>query len=306
MSEVTDKGFESDGSELFRIVGRINEPEIAPIKRKFGIKGLPVISIVILAGILFACIFCELIAVKDPAYLDLANCSVAPDDEFWFGTDTLGRDIFSMVWYGGRVSLFIGLISAFISAVIAIIVGAVSGFASDRLDLFLMRITEIFLSVPSLLIIVLFQAIIGEINILSITVVIGITNWMGIAKVVRAEVRRIKNSEYVIASEIMGGGFFHILRKHLMPNFFPAIMFMLVMNICSAITMESTLSFMGIGLPIEVISWGSMLSLSEKVFLTGSWWIIVIPGLFLIITLVCFTNIGNYVRRNASHRHSNL
>lgn len=297
---------EADDRRRFRIVGRRNVPEAVPVRKSTWREGFPAVSAAIIAIIMLACLFCKLIAVKDPAYFDLENCSIAPNNEFLFGTDTLGRDIFSMIWYGGRVSLFIGLVSAFISAVIAIVVGAVSGFVSDRLDSFIMRLTEIFLSVPSLLIIVLFQAAAGEINILSISVVIGATNWMSIAKTVRAEVRRIKNSEYVMASQAMGGGFFHILRRHLMPNFFPAIMFMLVMNICSAITAESTLSFMGIGLPAEIISWGSMLSLSEKAFLTSSWWIIAIPGLFLIVTLVCFTGIGNYVRRSSSGRHSNL
>ena len=127
-----------------------------------------------------------------------------------------------------------------------------------------MRFTEIFLSIPSLLLVVLLQAILGKANVLSLSLVIGLTSWTSIAKVVRTEVRQIRNSEYVIASRCMGGGFFHILWKHLAPNFISTIMFMVIMNVRSAIISESTLSFMGIGLPVEVISWGSMLSLSEK------------------------------------------
>ena len=102
--------------------------------------------------------------------------------------------------------------------------------------------------------------------------------------------RSIRNSEYVIASRCMGGSFFYILWHHLAPNFFSSIMFMVVMNIRSAIVAESTLSFMGIGLPLEVISWGSMLSLSEKALMTKAWWIILIPGVFLIVTLLRFTD----------------
>ena len=104
--------------------------------------------------------------------------------------------------------------------------------------------------------------------------VIGLTGWMSIARVVRTEVRQIRGSEFVLASKCMGGGFFHVLWKHLAPNFAASIMFMVVMNVRSAIVAESTLSFMGIGLPVEVITWGSMLSLAEKALLTGSWWII--------------------------------
>ena len=114
-----------------------------------------------------------------------------------------------------------------------------------------MRFTEIFLSIPSLLLVVLLQAILGKANVLSLSLVIGLTSWTSIAKVVRTEVRQIRNSEYVIASRCMGGGFFHILWKHLAPNFISTIMFMVIMNVRSAIISESTLSFMGIGLPVD-------------------------------------------------------
>ena len=107
-------------------------------------------------------------------------------------------------------------------------------------------------------------------------------------------------------SRAMGGGFFHILLRHLTPNFLSSILFMVVMNVRSAILAESTLSFMGIGLPLEVISWGSMLSLAEKALLTGSWWIILIPGVFLVATLLCITALGNDLRRNVTRQSSNL
>ena len=266
----------------------------------------PVFSIGILALISLACLFSEVIMTKDPSYLDLYNCNVAPNSEFLFGTDTLGRDIFSMIWYGGRISLFIGLLSTLISTVIAVVFGALSGMAPKWLDDILMRFTEILLSVPSLLLIVLLQAIFGDAGILSIAVVIGLTGWISIAKIVRTEVRQLSGSRYIITSRCMGGSFFHILWRHLTPNFFPTIMFMIVMNIRSSIVAESTLSFMGIGLPIEVISWGSMLSLAQRAMLTGSYWIIVIPGVFLVLTIFCMTEIGNYLRKTSGRRASNL
>ena len=260
----------------------------------------------ILAVILFGCLFAELLMTKDPTFMDLVNYNKAPNREFLFGTDTMGRDIFSMIWYGGRISLLIGALSTVISTMIAIVVGAFSGAAPQWLDNLIMRFTEIFLSIPSLLLVVLLQAIMGKANIISLSVVIGFTSWTSIAKVVRTEVRQIRNSEYVIASRCMGGKFFHILWKHLAPNFISSIMFMVIMNVRSAIISESTLSFMGIGLPLEIISWGSMLSLSEKALMTSSWWIILIPGIFLVVTLLCMTNIGNYLRKNVNRNESNL
>lgn len=266
----------------------------------------PFFSAALLFIIVIGCIFSELIMTKDPTYLDLANYSKAPCKEFLFGTDTLGRDIFSMIWYGGRISLFIGIFSTVISTFIAIVIGSLSGLSPKWLDTVIMRFTEIFLSIPNLLLVVLIQAILGDANVLSISIVVGITSWTSIAKVVRTEVMKLKSAEFVIASKAMGGSFFHILKNHLAPNFFSSIMFMVVMNIRSAIVAESTLSFMGIGLTVEVISWGSMLSLSENALLSGYWWIIIIPGVFLIATLLCITALGNYFRKNSNKQHSNI
>ncbi|HIT34269.1 MAG TPA: ABC transporter permease [Candidatus Faecousia intestinigallinarum] len=290
--------------ELFTVVGMRPVPANTPAKRYP--RKIPVVSIVVLCLMVLGCLCAELLMTKDPAYLDLANYTTPPNQEFLFGTDTLGRDIFSCIWYGGRISLFIGFFSTILSTLIAIVYGAISGIAPAWLDTILMRLTEIFLSVPTLLVIIFLQAILGEANVLSISIVIGVTSWCSIAKIIRTEVRQIRNSEYVVASRCMGGGFFHVLRRHLAPNFVSSIMFMVVMNVRSAIVSESTLSFMGIGLPLEVISWGSMLSLSEKALMTRAWWIILIPGAFLIIVLMCLTNLGNWMRKSVNQKESNL
>lgn len=269
-------------------------------------RGKPVVSLTLLALLVLGCLFCELFLPRDPAYMDLFHAAEAPGPVFWFGTDTMGRDIFSMIWYGGRASLFIGFLATVISTGLAVLFGTVSGLAPRWLDGLLMRLTEIFLSIPSLLLIVLLQAILGKASAVSLSVVIGITGWTSIAKVVRSEVRRLRKCEYVLAARCMGAGFLHVLRRHLAPNFFSSIMFMVVMNVRSAIAAESTLSFMGLGLPLEVISWGSMLSLAEKALLTGAWWIILIPGAFLVVTLLCVTEIGNWLRGEGDQRESNL
>ena len=290
----------------FELTGIRSIQETVPEKKKKWYQGKPMVSVAILLLIVLGCVCAEWIMTKNPTYMDLLNYNKAPNREFLFGTDTMGRDIFSMIWYGGRISLIIGGLSTVISTLIAVIVGAFSGMAPAWLDEALMRFTEIFLSVPSLLLIILLQAIMGKATVLSLSFVIGVTSWTSIAKVVRTEVRQIRNSEFVIASRCMGGGFFHILWKHLAPNFFSAIMFMVIMNVRTAMMSEATLSFMGIGLPVEIITWGSMLSLAEKALMTGSWWIILIPGLFLVVTVLCLTNIGNACRQQANRKESNL
>ena len=291
--------------ELFTLVG-IKELPKEEVKKKKLNRDFPFVSVIVLSLISLLCLFAELIMTKDPTYLDLMNYSKPPGAEFLFGTDTLGRDIFSCIWYGGRISIFIGFFSTLISTFIAVVFGSLSGLAPKWLDSLMMRFTEILLSVPNLLIIIFIQAILGEANVLSISFVIGITSWCSISKIVRTEVRQLRQAEYVLASKNMGGRFFHILRRHLGPNFISSIMFMVVMNIRSAIAAESTLSFMGMGLPLNIISWGSMLSLAEKALMTKAWWIVLIPGLFLVVLLLCVTNIGNYLRKSVNKKESYL
>lgn len=290
----------------FEVVGAnyIKQENIKIKKNKN--KNMPYISIGILILIILCCCFNKQVMNHDPKYMDLINSSLSPNKEFYFGTDSMGRDIFSMIWYGGKISLFIGILSTIISTFIGIVYGSISGIASELIDDIMMRLTEIILSIPSILVIIFVQAILGKSTPISISIVIGITSWMNIAKVVRIEVRQIRNSEYILAAKTMGGSYIYIIYQHLVPNFISSIMFMVVTNIGTAIGTESTLSFLGIGLPLEIISWGSMLSLSEQSLLTNQWWVILIPGIFLVTTLVCITNIGNYIRKLNNKKLSNI
>lgn len=291
-------------NDPFRLVGIRPQEAAAPTPKPR--QKRPVLSFAVLALLVLGCLTAPLIAPGDPGYLDLLHTSQSPGGEFLFGTDAMGRDLFRCIWHGGRVSLFIGFLSTLISTAIAVVYGAVSGVSSPGVDSAMMRLTEILLSVPELLTVLFLQAIWGVATPVSIAVIIGLTSWYSIAKVVRTEVRQLRGSEYVIASRAMGGRFAHILGQHLAPNFLPSIMFMVVMNVRSAIVAESTLSFLGMGLPIDTVSWGSMLSLSERALMTGSWWVILIPGAFLVALLLSLTEIGNWLRREGSRRESNL
>lgn len=268
---------------------------------KRGAKGTVILLVIVLG-----CLLCEWFIPKDPTYMDLSAFDQPPGKEFWFGTDSQGRDIFSMIWYGGRISLLVGVMAALISTAIGLVIGAFSAMAPGWLDRSMMYFTDIWLSIPSLLLTLFFQGILGKRTIMGIAFAIGITGWPSIAKVVRIQVRQIRNSEYIIATKAMGCGFFHILWVHLTPALISSIMFMIVMNLRSAILAEATLSFMGMGFPLEIITWGSMLSLAENAFLSGAWWMILIPGGFLITTLFCVTSMGEYIRRNVNTREGNL
>ena len=259
-------------------------------------RPLPYLWIVMLAVIVTACILAGLIAPDDPYYMDPSAIAQAPDAEHIFGTDTLGRDLFALIWHGGRISLIIGLLSTLIATVIAVIYGTVSGLAADRPDNVMMRFSEIIMSVPQILFVLFLTAMAGGGNIAVISLAIGATGWMPIAKMIRTEVRQLRSAGFVMAARSMGAGFFYILRRHLMPNYMAQVSYMIVSHIGSAITTEATLSFLGLGLPSNVVSWGTLLSLSQNAILTGAWWLLIIPGAFLLATIICFTEIAEYMR----------
>lgn len=257
----------------------------------------PYISVTLLVTILLLCLLAPIVAPGDPNYMDPDAISLAPGEEHLFGTDTLGRDIFSMIWHGGRISIYIGTLAALISTFIAVIYGSLSGFSNRYIDSGFMRLSEIFMSIPSILLVIVLQAVLGSPTATSIAVVIGLSSWMVMAKVIRSEVRQLVNSDFVLAAKDMGAGFFFITRTHLVPNFMQQVMFMVIMSISAAIGTEATLSFLGIGLPLDQISWGSMMALSEKALLTDAWWIVLIPGIFLVVTIFAITNIAEYIRK---------
>lgn len=296
-------------SSDFLLVGpRHEEPEGKETKGtwKRKVRSWPLKSIIIFLFIFLGCVFAPYIANHDPTAFYLDHLNQPPDGEFYFGTDSLGRDIFSVLWYGGRLSLMIGFLSAAVSSGVGIIYGCLSGTAPKWADTVLMRTAELLSSIPYLLLQLLLLGCIGDANVVSLSFVIGITTWMNLARVVRSEVRQIRKSDYVLASKIMGGNFFHVLWYHLLPNFISPVLFMIVSSVGLSMTMEATLSFLGIGLPTEVVSLGTMLSLSTRALLTNSWWVILIPGLFLIITLVCITHIGHHLRHEINRGSSNL
>ncbi|HWR39948.1 MAG TPA: ABC transporter permease [Patescibacteria group bacterium] len=295
--------------EDFAIVGanyKIHKPEGNKNSSWRRIRDKPLVSMIILAAIILGCIFAGHIQNHDPTGFYLNHLSKAPNTEFYFGTDSLGRDIFSMIWYGGGVSLIIGLLSMVIMTVIGVVYGCISGNAGSKTDAVMMRIPELINSIPVLLLVLLLISILGAQNIAKISFVIGVTGWCALARIVRSEVRQIRSSEYVLAAQCMGGSSLHIMRRHLIPNFVSTIMFVVVSSISSSMLMESTLSFLGLGLPVDVISWGSMLSLANKALLLNTWWVIIFPGVFLIVTMVCITNIAYHFRKETNKRESNL
>ena len=287
---------DASSNDAFTIVGagyRAHQPAI----RKKGfwarLKGKPTLSVAVFSVIALGCLFSNLIINHDPAELFLMNVNEAPNAD-------------SIIWYGGRASIFIGLMSAAVITLIGVFYGCLSGVASGVVDSAMMRAVELLQSVPVLLSLLLILSLMGKPNELTIALVIGVTGWFALSRIVRSEVRQIRNSEYILASRCMGARFPFIMRKHLIPNFVSAIMFVVISSISTSMAMEATLSFLGLGLPVDVLSWGSMLALADRALLLNSWWVILIPGVFLVVTLLSITSIGHYFRKRSNQGPSNL
>lgn len=283
-------------------VHELSRPRSSPSQR----KKKPILSMILLTVLTLGSLFAGMIAPFSPEAMDPTSISLPPSPIHIFGTDAMGRDLFTLILYGGRSSLSIGLLGALTAFTIAVVYGTISGIAPAPADHLLMLSADLLMSIPGILLVIFLQAIWGKATYLSLGFLIGASGWMQMAKVVRSEVRRIRKSDFVLAAKLMGGGFWYILFRHMLPNCFPAIMFMAVSCIGSAMLTESTLSFLGLGLPASELSWGSLLSLSQNALLSDQWWLILIPGAVLVTALVCIAELGEYVRQGNTRLHSNL
>ena len=258
-------------------------------RNKMALAGLVFIS----AILLFA-LFAPVIAPYDPTHIDTKNILTAPSSSHIFGTDTLGRDIFSRVVYGARISLTIGFIAVGIAVLIGVIFGSIAGYYGGRLDSIIMRFVDMMLCFPTLFLILAVIAIL-EPSIFNIMVVIGATGWMGVARLVRAEILSLKERDYVTCARVMGGSDWWIITRHLIPNSIGPVLVSATIGIGGAILLESALSFLGIGVQPPTPSWGNIL-MDGKSTLGVAWWVTVFPGIFIMLTVLSYNLIGEALR----------
>ncbi len=217
-----------------------------------------------------------------------------PNSVHWFGGDSLGRDIFARCWMGARVSLFIAFISAIINIIIGVFYGGVSGFFGGRVDMLMMRFVEIIYSVPNLLWVILLTVIMGP-GLETIIIAISITGWGSMSRIVRGQILQLKQSEYVMAARTLGGSSMRIIFKHLVPNVMGPIIIELTFSIPAAIFAEASLSYLGLGVPVPLASWGTLANEGARMLLLYPYQLL-FPALLISLTMLGFNLLGDGLR----------
>lgn len=235
-------------------------------------------------------------------HLELKN--QAPSARFWLGTDALGRDVFTRIWWGARISLFVGVAAAALDLVIGVLWGGIAGACGGKVDEWMMRLADICHGIPYLLVVILLMVIMGS-GLFTIILAMALTGWIPMARIVRAQVMQLKHAEYVLAARSMGGSFSHILRKHLIPNSMGPILVTITLSIPTAIFIEAFLSFLGLGVQAPIASWGTMAA-DGLTALQYYPWRLFLPAFFISLTMLAFNLVGDGLRDALDPRQSRI
>jgi len=262
--------------------------------RRYRRNRLAFVGAVVLLFLCAVALLTPALAPYQPQRQDLDRVSAAPSADHLLGTDKYGRDVFSRTLYGARISLLIGFVSVAISVTIGALVGAVAGYRRGWTDRILMRIVDVLLAFPRLILLLVLIAVF-EPSITLLVIVLGLTGWMGTARVVRSEVLSLREREFVLAARALGFRVPRILVRHILPNVMAPIIVAATLNIGNTIILEASLSFLGLGVQPPTASWGSIIS-DGRVALIQAWWVATFPGLAILGTVLCFNLVGDGLR----------
>jgi len=261
-------------------------------------------GLIIVVGVILVALLGPSLVVQNPynmAEIELVNAYKPPawmdggEMKFFLGTDQQGRDMLSAIVYGSRVSLVIGLLGTLFSSVIGIALGLIAGYFGGRIDAFIMRVADIQLSFPTMLVALFMMSIFGR-GVVNILIALSVVGWVRYARTVRGEVLSVKKNEYVEATKVIGLPNPVILVKHILPNVFTSIIVLSTIQVGSFILTEATLSFLGLGVPITRPSLGMLCNNGFDVLYSGLWWVSILPGLYIMIIVFGINLLGDFLR----------
>lgn len=264
------------------------------LKRKLAVVGLVMIAIIVLAAL-----FAPLIAPYNPDEqffdgLTLEGAPLPPDGKFWFGTDLVGRDLFSRILYGAQTSLIIGLIANGVAVLIGAVVGITAGYLKGPVSAILMRFTDLMMAFPALLLAIVLAAIFRP-SLLIVAMVIAMVNWVQIARVLYTETRSLAERDFIEAERALGASGLRILTRHIFPHLVSTIVVYATLGIATTVLLEATLSFLGIGVQPPTASWGNIIYENQTYF-TSAPWLVFIPGAAIILLALAFNLVGDALR----------
>lgn len=259
------------------------------------------IGLLILLVVAFVAVFGPWLAPMDPNRQNIMLRLLEPGAEgtrgatLWLGSDHLGRDVFSRLLYGARVSLLVGVAAIAVGGTLGTLLGLVSGYFGGWIDDVVMRLGDIQLAFPFILLAIMFLVVLGP-GLFNIILVLGIGQWVTYARIVRAQTMSLKQKEYVEAARAMGDSTTSILLRTILPNLMAPLTVIASFNVAGVILSEAALSFLGLGVPPNVPTWGSMLSESRDHLLANKWWLAVFPGMAIVMTVLAFNILGDWLR----------
>ena len=260
------------------------------LRHRLATAGL-IVSILLILSALFA----PVIAPRDPLQISILDKFAPPMTKgFLFGADEVGRDLISRLLYAGRISLLVGFAAMAVTVLVGTLVGLVSGFYGGRVDAFLMRFTDALLSFPTVFLLLVLAAFVGA-SLLSITLIIGLTSWMELARILRNQTLTLREQEFVQAGRALGASNPWLISRHLLPNSLGPIMVAATLNIANAVLAESYISYLGYGIQPPEASWGNMLNNAQSYF-TNAPWIALFPGILITLTVASFNFVGDGLR----------
>jgi peptide/nickel transport system permease protein len=251
-------------------------------------------GLVVVVALVVISALAPLLSTHDPIAQDLALALRPPSSDFWFGTDEFGRDVYSRLIYGARTTLYISILVTVIVGPIGFVIGATAGYLGGWVDVVLMRITDIFLSFPSLVLALAFSAALGP-GIENAVIAIALTVWPPIARLARAETLTFRQADFVVAAELQGAGMGRILLRHIVPLCAPSIIIRLTLNMSSIILTAAGLGFLGLGAQPPMPEWGAMAA-SGRQYLLDAWWLTTVPGLAILTVSLAFNLLGDGLR----------
>ncbi|MBI3604962.1 MAG: ABC transporter permease [Nitrospirae bacterium] len=251
-------------------------------------------GLLIILFVFLVALMAPLLSTNDPKTIDLKNILSPPTARHWMGTDELGRDVYSRIIFASRVSLNVGFVAVGISILIGIVMGALAGYYGRKIDDILMRFTDMMLSIPTFFLILATIAFLGP-NLFNIMVIIGITSWMGVARLVRAQFISTREMDYITAVRALGANDGRIILHHILPNTLSPVYVSAILGVAGAILVESSLSFLGLGIQPPTPSWGNIL-MAGKDNIEIAWWLSFFPGIAILITVLGYNLLGEGLR----------